>query len=274
VDRGTIGPSTQFVLVLTQQRGQRPMTRKPRRDENAVDRNCPVIGWLSTPDRGQRTAGFVHQKIGRRKVPIGAVPTCECDIQRTVGDAGEPQRQRMNPRQNLEWRGDRGEAIENPLRPGHPRPCNRLAGTRVKRDIVAGSAAAGDGKKEFVSYRRVERSEYRPSVLDQCRRDRPVRSPGEERPRAVDRIDNEDARGREPVWCILGFLRQPSGASTVSLFRSSSSTAMSASETGEDCPLNQIRTGLPKASRASAPASRSAAANAGIRPAGSTGRWV
>ena len=51
----------------------------------------------AAPDRRQRAARFVHQKIGRRKVPVVAVAAGDGDVAGALRDAGEAQRQRRAP---------------------------------------------------------------------------------------------------------------------------------------------------------------------------------
>ena len=62
-----------------------------------------VIGQNLPRQRGQRTAGFVHQKVGRRKVPVVAVAACKSDVERALRDACKAQRERADPwhRHNL-----------------------------------------------------------------------------------------------------------------------------------------------------------------------------
>src|SRR5262245_18196195 len=44
----------------------------------------------------ERAAGFVHQKIGRCKIPIVTACGCACRLQSPLGDACHPQCERMH----------------------------------------------------------------------------------------------------------------------------------------------------------------------------------
>ena len=88
------------------------MPATARGDQGFMRRVGSIVGEYSSPDIGQRTACFVHQKVGRRKVPIVARPPRERNIERALGDARQPQRERMNFRHRLDAGHDGGETLE------------------------------------------------------------------------------------------------------------------------------------------------------------------
>ena len=53
----------------------------------AMDRLGAVVGQNLPRQRGQRTAGFVHQKVGGRKVPVVAVSPGKSDVECALRDA-------------------------------------------------------------------------------------------------------------------------------------------------------------------------------------------
>ena len=71
---------------------------RPAASSDAVDRIGPVVDQNPAVERGQHAAGFVHQKVGSRKVPVVAVAAGDGGVELACGHAGEPQRQRMNAR--------------------------------------------------------------------------------------------------------------------------------------------------------------------------------
>jgi hypothetical protein len=70
--------------------------------QNSVPRVRAVIEHRATSDTRQRPAGFVHQKIGCRKVPVVAVGSGNCSIHSSLRDAGKAKRKGVNARQDDE----------------------------------------------------------------------------------------------------------------------------------------------------------------------------
>ena len=104
------------------------------RDERPVPRHGTIIGDRPTREGRYRAACFVHQKIGRRKIPVVAVAAGDGDVERALRDAGETQRERWHPRHRRHRRCDRREAVEETLRPGD-------AGVGKRRPVVAAIGA-------------------------------------------------------------------------------------------------------------------------------------
>ena len=69
------------------------MPAAARGDQGFMHRVGSIVGEYPPLDVGQRTARFVHQKVGGRKVPVVARPPGESHIERALGDAREAQRQ-------------------------------------------------------------------------------------------------------------------------------------------------------------------------------------
>jgi len=61
--------------------------------DGAVDWIMQIIDQLLPCERGQRAAGFVHQKIGGRKVPVMGIDRRKSGIDAALRDARKPQRQ-------------------------------------------------------------------------------------------------------------------------------------------------------------------------------------
>ncbi len=77
--------------------------------QNSVPQLRSIIEHRATSDMCQRSASFVHQKIGRRKVPVMAVGSGNRDVNSSLRDAGEPQRKRMDARHDtMTSSADRG----------------------------------------------------------------------------------------------------------------------------------------------------------------------
>ena len=101
-DRGTTGDPTAH--IGSRDLAQRIAHRNRRARHDARARPRPAAPWTdragcrsaARPSSGHRAAGFVHQKVGSRKVPVVAVAAGEGGIERAMGDARKPQRQRMN----------------------------------------------------------------------------------------------------------------------------------------------------------------------------------
>ena len=65
------------------------MPAAARGDQGFMHRVGSIVGEYPPLDIGQRTACFVHQKVGRRKVPIVAGPPRESRVERALGDPRE-----------------------------------------------------------------------------------------------------------------------------------------------------------------------------------------
>ena len=77
----------------------------PGGDQHPVPRHGTIIGQRLAAKRRQRAARFVHQKIGRRKVPVVTVAAGDGGVDGALRDPGKPQRQRVNPRHDRDTAG-------------------------------------------------------------------------------------------------------------------------------------------------------------------------
>ena len=68
------------------------------RDQHAMNRIGLIVGQRLALERGQHAAGFVHQKISSRKVPIVAVAAGDGRIQFALRHARQAQCKRMDAR--------------------------------------------------------------------------------------------------------------------------------------------------------------------------------
>ena len=99
-----------------------------RRDQDAVNRIRPVIDEHPAVERGHHASGFVHQKIGSRKVPIMAVAAGHCGLDLALRHAHETQRQRIDARDHDETGLLLGHDFERALGSGEARTGEALAG--------------------------------------------------------------------------------------------------------------------------------------------------
>src|SRR6516225_6150369 len=120
----------EFALAGFDQIEQRAMPAAPGGDESLVHRIGSVISEYPPLDIGQSAACFVHQKVGRRKVPIAARRRRKRDIECALRDARKPQRQRMNFRHGFDAGCHDDEPVEMAARPSNahafelsPRAC-------------------------------------------------------------------------------------------------------------------------------------------------------
>ena len=103
------------------------------REQHPVPWHGTIISNGSAPDRGQRAARFVHQKVGRRKVPVVRVVAGNRDVEVAMRDAGKAQRKRVGSGHDSEWRRDFGEPFRKALGPA----------TRVSASDAPSVAAIG-----------------------------------------------------------------------------------------------------------------------------------
>ena len=85
--------SSKFSSPVAHETNQRGMPFAAGGDQRTMDQFGTIISQHLPRQRGQRAAGFVHQKVRRRKVPVVARTACECYVEFPVRDTSEPQRQ-------------------------------------------------------------------------------------------------------------------------------------------------------------------------------------
>ncbi len=78
-------------------------------------------------------------------------------------------------------------------------------------DAVEGRSRAASRRVGLVERRRVDDAGDRAAVNDEGGRHRPARIAGDERPRAVDRVDDDQASTRQALEIVDGLFRQPAG---------------------------------------------------------------
>jgi hypothetical protein len=78
----------------------------PSRDKHPVPRHGAIIRQPLAAKRRERAARFVHQKVGRRKIPVVTAAAGDGGVNGSFGDAGKPQSQRVDPWHDGEWRSD------------------------------------------------------------------------------------------------------------------------------------------------------------------------
>ena len=128
--------------------------------------------------------------IGGALDPVVAAAAGDAGVERSLGDPGETQRQRVRARHDGKRRRDGLQPFEKSSRRGDARLRKLSAGRGRDRRAVAGGAVASDGKKELVADRRVKASRDRPAVLDQRGGHRPIRQARDIGARAVNWIDD------------------------------------------------------------------------------------
>ena len=153
----------------------------------------------------------MHQKVGRRKVPIVAVGGSKGAIERAGGNARKPQGERGNSRRGHDARLDRSETVEPTLGAGERRARELIARARFDRRAIERRAAAGDGEKQLVAHRRVKRRNQRAAKAHERHSDHPLRKPREISARAVDGIDHPHLGALQSRGTVFGLLREPAG---------------------------------------------------------------
>jgi hypothetical protein len=151
----------------------------------------------------------VHQKIGRRKVPITAVRGDEGGVERAGRNARKAQSERGDSRHGRDARLDRRKAIETTLGAGERGAGQMITGTGRDRHPIEGGAVARRREEQLVAHRRVERSNQRPARAHQSRGDHPVRQSREIRAGAVDRIDDPNLRASQSHRVVLRLFGKP-----------------------------------------------------------------
>ena len=71
----------------------RGMTIAPRRHQHPVRHLRAIVCDRVPRERGHVTIRFVHDQIGRGKVPVAALTSRKGGIEPAVGDPAQPQRQ-------------------------------------------------------------------------------------------------------------------------------------------------------------------------------------
>src|SRR5438067_2468873 len=147
--------SREFGQPIANEPEQRRMTCASGGQQRVMDRIGPIVDQRLPRQSRYQPLGFVHQKIGCRKVPVVTIGGREGAVERTGGDACEPQRQRWDARCRLDARLDRRQAVEPALGAGKFRPCEPIAAARPDRRTVERRAAAGSCEEQLVSDRRI-----------------------------------------------------------------------------------------------------------------------
>jgi hypothetical protein len=80
-----------------------------------VHRVVLIVEQQSPRQRSERPARFVHQKVGRRKVPIMTVRRSKGAVERTVRDARQTQGERRDARFCYDPRLDCGKSVKPAL---------------------------------------------------------------------------------------------------------------------------------------------------------------
>ncbi len=179
-------------------------------DQRAVHHVRAIIDKPPPRKVGHHAAGFVHQKVGRRKIPIVAAAGGKGGIELAMRDADKPQRQREDFGLGGDLRMQAAQAIEIALGAGELGAGQSRARACQNARAVERGALPARGQEHLVRHRRINSGELRDAVLDQRHRDGPVGAAGNIGAGAVDRIDDPGER-HAAVGQGLGFLRQPTG---------------------------------------------------------------
>src|SRR4051794_18071130 len=157
-----------------------------------------VIARPERLERGEAAAGLGKDEVGRGDVPVAGIPGDEADIDRTVRDAHETQRQGRDALDALDRPGPALEAVDERLWPGDPGAGKRRTARDPDGLAVAHRPATADGLVEQLVRRRVHDAEHWLAFDQERDRDRPVRMAGEEGAGAVDRVDDPDPAALYP----------------------------------------------------------------------------
>ena len=211
--------------------------------QRTMHRIGPIVDQGFPRQRRQRAAGFVHQKVSRRKVPVVAVGSGEgaVDARRSRrAPAATPARERAAP---FRCAGSiAASASRRRFAPAEFRARQVIAGARPDRRTIERRAGARDRQEQFVGHRRIERPDHRTAVARPARRKSPIRAGRRDR-RGCRRSDRRprhaaSAGARDRPRSPPRASRNHPAVSSRS--RSSASTARSASLTGDDLPLIQL----------------------------------
>ena len=182
------------------------------RNKRAMQRIGAIVDQNLPSSVVNRAAGFVHQKIGSRKVPVVAV-AADAKATSSVPCATRASRSASESTFGIVhkaaarlWRAVRASAsgrrrvVPSKSAPGLPRSAVPLASRRRPRTATKSSSCTGAKIA----------ATHRAAVLDQRDRDRPVRRgrPDRRACRRSDRRPRRRARASR-ARIVLGFLREP-----------------------------------------------------------------
>ncbi len=188
------------------------MPPAPSRHQHAVDGLRLVVNQRLTVEPGDCPAGFVHQKIGSRKVPVVAGTAGDGAVQLAGRNPRDAQRERVNPGHGNQPGMALREPFQDALGAAELGAIEIGSIARRYRLVVAGGAAARGRHEHLVCDRREQRSDRGTALFDQGRRDRPIFAFRDKSARAVDRIDHPHPPRADPCRVVLAFLRQPAVA--------------------------------------------------------------
>ena len=189
---------------------------RPAAISDAVDRIGPVVDQNPAVERGHAAAGFVHQKVGSRKVPVVAVAAGEAAssvaLRRPARAAAPANGCAASATMPAPLAASRSSMRLGPATRAPSRLAPELARIATPLRVAPPPAVARNSSSVAGAN---SAATHRPAVLDQRHRDRPVVAAGDEGARAVDRIDDPDAARGKPRRIVLAFLRQPAVAGVV-----------------------------------------------------------
>ena len=136
---------------------------------------------LPPPTGRQHATGFVHQKIGSRKVPVVTVGTCDCDVAIAVARPEPIAAPASEHAASSRSEGFRAVKRSTSLRGPATRELFRARRRRL-RAIGAPLQVAprpAIGHEELIAHRRIKAGGHRPAVVDKRHRDTPIRQAGQ-----------------------------------------------------------------------------------------------
>src|SRR5688500_9078426 len=125
---------------------KRAVTLPSGSDQGPVHRTWTIVNRPHSIEVGQQAAGFVHQKIGRGKVPVMTVATRDGDVHAAMGDVGDAQSECADARQLYDLRVQGRNAFENALGTGELGAIEIASRRDEDRHAVAGRADARLGE--------------------------------------------------------------------------------------------------------------------------------
>ena len=119
---GFRGQLRKFGPPIAQELDQLCVAATPGCDKRAMDRLRSIVNQRSPRERGQRAAGFVHQKISCGKVPIVTIAANDADVELALRNTGQTKSKRANSGHRNDAGIVVGQLLQKALWPDGPGP--------------------------------------------------------------------------------------------------------------------------------------------------------
>ena len=126
------------------------MTIVSRCHQNPMHHLTAIVLNRIPRERRHSTIRFVHDQIGRGKIPVAALTARKSGIEATVGDPAQPQRQRSDSREKRDFIRRRTEPLHQRLWSGHAGKIQITAPGGGHRPLVQRRALPAGGEEKLV----------------------------------------------------------------------------------------------------------------------------